>query len=224
MRLELIKNDFQNCECVRAKLSRDDPQVSRISLFLREMNDHTGVVASEYDITRGLFDAFAKSFVPEESRVYAVLTYPLAEEYKAIVEELRKSSLEFLTERKAASKRGLLQRLQYWRLGPRTLYVRDAKRRDISRWYGESESWTMACFKFLVSPVALPDWIDDLARVSIGTIDKDFLRKGGLVIFNHFEHGMELVGLDESAASLQVAAEELSGKFNVPLRVVERRE
>jgi hypothetical protein len=224
LRLELIKNDFQNCECVKLRLSRDDPQVSRISLFLQEMNDHTGVVASEYDITRGLFDAFSKSFVPDESRVYAVLSYPLAEEYKTIVEELRKSSLEFLTEKEAASKRGLIPRLQYWRLGSHTLYVKDARRRDLSRWYGESESWTMTCFMFLVSPVELPDWIDDLARVSIGTIDKDFLRKEGRVIFNHFEHGMELVGLDESTASLQEAAEELSQKFNVPLRVVESRE
>ncbi len=171
MRLELIKNDFQNCECVSAKLSRDDPDVSCIGLFLKEMNDHTGVVASEYDITRGLFDAFSKSFVPDESRVYAVLTYIFPEEYRVVVEELRKSSL-----------------------------------------------------KFLVSPVALPDWIDDLARVSIGTIDKDFLRKEGRVIYNCFEHGMELMGLDESTESLQVAAEELSRKFNVPLRVVERRE
>ena len=224
MRLELIKNGFQTCECVRANLSRDDPQVSWISLFLKEMNNHTGVVASEYDITRGLFDAFTKSFVPEESRVYAVLTYPLRAEYKSIVEELRKSSLEFLTEKEAASKRGLIPRLQYWRLGSRTLYVRDAKRRDLSRWYGESESWTMTCFKFLVSPVALPNWIDDLARVNIGTIDKDLLRREGRVIYNCFEHGMELVGLDESTASLQVAAEELSRKFNVSLRVVERRE
>jgi len=224
LRLELIKNGFQTCECVRVRLSRDDPQVSWISLFLKEMNDHTGVVASEYDFTRGLFDAFTKSFVPEESRVYAVLTYPLPEEYKDIVEELRKSSLEFLTEKEAASKRGLLRRLQYWRLGSRTLYVRDAKRRDLSRWYGESESWTMTCFKFLVSPVALPNWIDDLARVNKGTIDKDLLRREGRVIYNCFEHGMELVGLDESTASVQVAAEELSRKFNVPLRVVERRE
>jgi len=224
LRLELIKNDFQNCECVSAKLSRDDPDVSCIGLFLKEMNDHTGVVASEYDITRGLFDAFSKSFVPDESRVYAVLTYIFPEEYRVVVEELRKSSLEFLTEKQAASKRGLLQRLQYWRLGSHTLYVRDAKRRDFSRWYRESESWTSTCFKFLVSPVALPDWIDDLARVSIGTIDKDFLRKEGRVIYNCFEHGMELMGLDESTESLQVAAEELSRKFNVPLRVVERRE
>src|SRR6266566_4350609 len=113
------------------------------------MNDHTGVVASEYDITRGLFDAFSKSFVPDESRVYAVLTYIFPEEYRVVVEELRKSSLEFLTEKQAASKRGLLQRLQYWRLGSHTLYVRDAKRRDFSRWYRESESWTSTCFKFL---------------------------------------------------------------------------
>lgn len=187
------------------------------------MNDHTGVVASEHEITRGLFDAFSKSFVPDESRVYAVLTYPHVEEYKAIVEELRKSSLEFLTEKKAASKHGLLRRLQYWRLGSRTLYVKDARRRDLSRWYGESESWTMTCFKFLVSPVELPEWIDDLARVSIGTIDKDLLRRGR-VIYNCFEHGMELVGLDEPTASVQLAAEELSRKFNVPLRVVESRE
>jgi hypothetical protein len=224
LRLELIKNGFQTCECVRAKLSWNDPQVSCVSLFLKEMNNHTGVVASEYDIARGLFDAFTKCFVPDESRVYAVLSYPFPVEYKSILEELQKSSLEFLTEKEAARKRGLLTRLQYWRLGSRTLYVRDAKRRDLSCWYGESESWTMTCFKFLVSPVALPNWIDDLARVNIGTIDKDFLRREGRVIYNCFEHGMELVGLDESTASVQVAAEELSRKFNVPLRVVESRE
>lgn len=223
MRLELIKNDLQNCECVSAKLSRNDPEVSCIGLFLKEMNDHTGVVASEYEITLGLFDAFSKAFVPDESRVYAVLSY-FEWEYKAVVEELRKSNLEFLTEKQAASKRGLLQRLQYWRLHSHTLYVKEAKRSDFSRWYGESQSWTSTCFKFLVSSVVLPDWIDDLARVSIGTIDKDFLRKEGRVIYNCFEHGMELMGLDESTESLQAAAQELSRKFNVPLRVVERRE
>ncbi len=222
MRLALIKNDFGD-PCISARLSRNDPQVSWISLALREMNDHTGVVDSEIDILRGMFDGFSKCFVPDGSRVYAVLNYYFANEYKATIDELRRSGRQFITEKGAAARHGLLRRLQYWKLGSRTIYVGDAKREDLSRWYRESESWTITGFKFLISPIALPDWMDDLARVSIGTIDKDFLRKAGRVLFNHFDHAIKAISLDEPTAPLEAMARELSRKFNLPLQIADKR-
>ena len=108
----------------------------------------------------------------------------------------------------------------YWRIDARAIYVKDAGREDLSRWYRESESWRSTCFMFLVSPVAIEEWINELARLSMGTIDKRFLRRTGRILFNVFEHGMETIGLDEPTETLEKAAKALSQRFNLPLQIV----
>ena len=200
-----------------------DVEISSTGLFLKEMSDHIGLSHSEHEITCGLFDEFSRCFVPDGSSVYAILRYRFHEEYSASIDELRKSSFEFVTEREAAGKFGLRYRLLYWRIDARAIYVKDAGREDLSRWYRESESWRSTCFMFLVSPVAIEEWINELARLSMGTIDKRFLRRTGRILFNVFEHGMETIGLDEPTETLEKAAKALSQRFNLPLQIVDKR-
>jgi len=79
-----------------------DVEISSTGLFLKEMSDHSGLSHSEHEITIGLFDEFSRCFVPGGSSVYAVFRYQSREEYSASIDELRKSSFEFVTEREAA--------------------------------------------------------------------------------------------------------------------------
>jgi hypothetical protein len=96
-----------------------DVEISSTGLFLKEMSDHSGLSHTEHEITCGLFDEFSRCFVPDGSSVYAILRYRFREEYIASIDELRKSSFGFVTEREAAGKFGLRYRLLYWRIDAR---------------------------------------------------------------------------------------------------------
>lgn len=228
LKLELVKHDLPYSECFRARFVPGDLEISSTGLFLKEMNDHTGPSHSEDEITRGLFDQFSRCFVPDGSVVYAILRYsfrkPFRNEYIARLDELRRSGFEFVTEREAVGKIGLRYRLLFWRIHSGAINVKDAGWEDLSRWYRESESWRSTCFMFLVSPVAIEEWINELARLSMGSIDKGFLRRTGRILFNHFEHGMETIGLGEPPETLEKAAKALSQRFNLPLQIVEARD
>lgn len=225
LKLVLVKRDLPYSDCIRMRLVPRDREIVLTGLYLKEMNDHRGLSHSEFEITCGLIDEFSKCFVPVGSRVYAILSYPFdkpfRQEYDARIHELRKLGLEFISERKAARKAGLRYRMLYWRIYAGTIYVKDASWEDLSRWYRESESWTSTCFVFLVSTEAIEEWIKELARLSIGTIDKAFLQRNGRILFNHFEHGMETIGLGEPPESLERAATAVSQRFNLPLQIIE---
>ena len=226
MKLELIKHNTLNSDCIRSNFVSGDAEISSRGLFLKEMHDHRGLSHTEDEILRGLLDEFSRCFVHDRSIVYAILRHDFPKEYTAKRDEFRKAGFEFVAEKEAASKLGLRYRLLYWRVDPTAIYVANARWEDLSRWYRESDAWRSACFMFLVSPVAIEGWVNELARLSMGTVDKGFLRNSRLIFFNYFDHGMEAVGLaepNEPPEPLERVAKLLSQRFNLPLDIRDKR-
>ncbi len=74
---------------------------------------------------------------------------------------------------------------------------------------------------FLVSKDPLPDWKGQLrgGRFSGWKITKSLLDRIYFVLFNHYDHGFEIVGRSFNPDTLQAVAEEVSGKYDLPLQI-----
>jgi len=103
-----------------------------------------------------------------------------------------------LTEREIARRKGKLWGSVKGRAKSGTILVSDAKLQDISHWYRDYQSWTNDCYKFLISDTPLQDWIEDLLTVRNRRIDEKFLGKVSMILLNHYEHGIEVIGLNLS--------------------------
>ena len=74
---------------------------------------------------------------------------------------------------------------------------------------------------FLVSKDPLPDWKGQLrgGRFSGWKITKSLLDRICFVLFNHYDHGFKIVGRSFNPDTLQAVAEEVSGKYDLPLQI-----
>ena len=66
----------------------------------------------------------------------------------------------------------------------------------------------------LISSRPLENWGDELGLLRGRGVDKQFLRRTGRVLLNHFKHGMEV-----PLTPLEEAARSVAGRFELPLEV-----
>src|SRR2546429_128686 len=83
-------------------------------------------------------------------------------------------------------------------------------------WLGAADIWD-----FIVSKDPLPDWKGQLrgGRFSGWKITKSLLDRICFVLFNHYDHGFKIVGRSFNPDTLQAVAEEVSGKYDLPLQI-----
>jgi len=101
----------------------------------------------------------------------------------------------------------------------RSILVSEAKWQNISHWYRSYEDWTVTCYKFLISDTPLSDWVQDLLTIRNRGLDVEFLARVDKILVNHFEHGIEVVGLDLSPDPFEDVARILSRKLNLSLDI-----
>jgi hypothetical protein len=103
-----------------------------------------------------------------------------------------------------------------------TGYFVQTSREEITGLY-QRYSWDllMGGPPFLVSRDPLPDWKAQLrpSRFSGWKITKSLLDRIYFVLFNHYDHGFEIVGRSFNPDTLQAVAEEVSRKYDLPLQI-----
>jgi len=218
MKLLFTRNDVHK-GCLKTTWDAEDRKISWITLFLTDFYHGAPRDLSEYEVTRTLFDEFSKACVKEQSKIYACLEFPFESDYKTCVDELRTSGKVFLTGRDIAARKGKLWGLIKSGAKSRSILVSEAKWQNISHWYRSYEDWTVTCYKFLISDTPLSDWVQDLLTIRNRGLDVEFLARVDKILVNHFEHGIEVVGLDLSPDPFEDVARILSRKLNLSLDI-----
>ncbi len=220
MKLVFTEHDYHQ-DCVPVSWGPEDRDVSWVSLFLAGMSESRPELRSdETEITTGLFDEFSRACISAEYSVYAILTYPFEAEFQSRVKELQGSGFNFLTERELSARRGLLWRFLRGRVRTGDILAEGVRWQDVSRWYRDDPvSWSSVSWRVLISPRPLKNWVDELVLLRSQGLDKQFLRRTGQVLLNHFEHGMEVIGLEVPIVPLEEAAKSISRKFELPLQI-----
>lgn len=159
--------------------------------------------------------------MPLEYHVYGLLTSFVEREYKKILSDLRDAKVRFTTGEDIRAKKGILKRL-FAQKDPAYVFVADVNFQQVTNWYMNYFGWQVNPFRFLVSEKPLDDWVEKFLYLQRNKLGKEFLRQVGSYVTNHWEHGLEIISLDQKAGVIEAEARELSRKLNLPLEIREK--
>lgn len=222
MKLVLNKREWQN-GCLKVSWPSNDPDVSWISLWYAATSEERRIGWTE-DTTHltTIFSEFSKIAIRPSDHAYAVIATPFSEEYEGWIEGLRKSGQTFLTIYDLKSRVGLLNRILYPKGDIKTLYVARVTPENVAFWYSRrGGAREYVCHLFLISDHPIDDWVGALMKLQKKRLDKDFLARFGRVMLNHWEHGIELIGLHIDPEPFVAVAQRLSGRLGSSLEVEE---
>ncbi len=170
-----------------------------------------------------IIDEFSKAAIRPEDHVYAVLGTPFPQEYEWWLEEFRTSGQKFVTSDDLDARRGLLRRLFLSKRDEKYVYVSQVTQSNASAWFSNrGGAMEVIPFIFLISSNPIVDWVNELVAARKMYLDKDFLRRVGRVMLNHWEHGIEMIGMHVDVEPFETVARELSHRLQVPLETRER--
>jgi hypothetical protein len=75
---------------------------------------------------------------------------------------------------------------------------------------------------FIVSRNEYPAWERDLTTVSKLKIKRELLQRVYFVLFNHYDHGFEIIGHSLDSDTFLKVAENVSRNYDLPLQIQDR--
>jgi len=155
--------------------------------------------------------------VPEGSLVYTWLVPFDSEESK----KMREDPLFTASRSTDGSKGGARARM---RAVVSNSYYLQLSRDQIPEIYRKYSGWMYSRHPFIVTRQPLPEWKRALhsGRFFGWRISKRLLEGIYTVLFNHYEHGFEMIGRSISPDPLLKVAREVSGEYSLPLQIQEK--
>ncbi len=204
--------------CVEVDWSPEDDEISWVSLFYSPTDQDQKTGWSVGEELHQIFVEFLGTCMSPGSHTYAFLSAPQGHEYERIVSDVRKSSLPFVEGKNLVSGK---RRLSNWlqKSPPKFIHVANVELAQIDHWYSSYAGWEDIPYVFAVTNKSLTDWDKQLFTLHDDILRKDSLRQIQWYIMNHFEHGIEAIGLTARTDRFESTAKHLSEELKVPLLI-----
>jgi len=218
LKLLFTKKTLPHDQCIKVRWPPEDRDLSWVSLFLVPTEEDKRKGWSVGTESKETFLEFLRACTPPNSYTYALLA-PGDHEHGRMLNDLRASGLRYMEEKGLARKKRLLHN---WLkpTGEGYIYVSGVDWRFVPSWFENYIGWTSVPYMFVFSSKPLENWEKELMNLK-GPIVKEFLRKVELLVWNHFDHGIEAAGFHVRIGELEAAARDLSQKLNMALEVRE---
>ncbi len=206
-KIVFTRRTVRHAHCVKVDWSDNDDSVVWTSLFYW---------LGGADIWQSIISGISSNCIPEGSIVYALLV-PF---YSGESREMRKDPL--VTASRLANGWKSLARSRIRAIFSRG-YLAQLSREQIPEIYQKYYGWMYGHHAFIVAREPLPEWKQELrsGRFFGWRIRMKLLERIYFVLFNHYDHGFEIIGRSISPDPLLEVARKVSRDYNLPLEVQE---